>query len=195
MEKKTKIILGLLLSLLIVGGGIMYFNSQNKETTPQYQLEKSKSSQKVVKKKNKSKKQTAIEEGKATLETQTPASEEQTALVRESLTKAMEVLGKTNIGEEVKNDYNSHLQNTNQDMMSVVVLMLKAGYKYDESSLEVYKSNSDNVSQFVFEMKKDGADPISFAGNYVQGTTQIEIANQHGTPVGLQSPDNSPQSN
>lgn len=193
MTKRGKII-GLVTLLLLVNVGLYLYLNHNRDTQPKIELEQSKGVKVKEKKKAPKQKQSAISESKNTLETQTLASEEQKNLVKEAMSKAIETLNNSKVAEPVKNDYASHLQNTNQGMLSVIVLMIKAGYKYDESTLEVYKSNSENVSQFVFEMKKDGVEPIAFACNYVQGTTQIEIANQHGEPVGLQSPDNSKQS-
>ena len=192
--KKGKIITIVVIILALVCGGTYYYINQNNVSNPQVELEKSTGTKVKKTKKKVQKKQNAISESKNTLETQILASDEQKNLVKGAMSKAIETLNKSKIAEPVKNDYNSHLQNTNQDMLSVIVLMINAGYKYDESTLEVYESDSDNVSQFVFEMKKDGVAPIAFACNYVQGTEQIEIANQHGQPVGLESPDNSPQS-
>lgn len=183
-NRKIPVIIAIV-SLLVIGGYFIY-KTVNKPDIPSYSLQKS-SGRKIKKKTtaSSSKPKKAIDEARSTLENQEQATTQETQDVATALQAGLKVLSKAKGGTEVKNDYNSHLQNTSQELLKITVLMFKAGYKYKEGSLEVYKSDSDNVNQFVFAMSKDGVEDISFAGNYVQGTQQIEIANQHGTAVGL----------
>lgn len=196
MRNKKTLLVGAIIVALIAGGYFIY-SALNQSDKPEYSLQKASEGNKKATTQvdtEESKPETAIDEARSTLESKTKASEKEQEAVSQALQAGLDVLSKSEIGSEVKNDYNSHLQNTSQDLLQITVLMFKAGYKFKDGSLEVYKSDNDNVSQFVFVMSKDGEEDISFAGNYVQGTKQIEIANQHGTPTGLESPDNGPQS-
>lgn len=196
MTKKKVLVLALI-ACLVVGGGA-YILTRPKENTVNYSLEKAISTTSKSKKDTEmssSNSKTSREEALATLETQTKVSDSEKSEVSNALDEGFEVLNTTEIGSDVKNDYSSHLGNSTQEMLKITVLALKAGYIYDNNSLEVYKGDNSGVVQFVFEMKKDGAENISFAGNYVQSTRQIEIANQHGTIAGVASPDGGSQSN
>lgn len=196
MTKKKVLVLALI-ACLLVGGGV-YILTRPKENTVNYSLEKAISTTSKSKKDTEmssSDSKTSREEALDTLETQTKVSDSEKSEVSDALDEGFEVLNTTEIGSDVKNDYSSHLGNSTQEMLKITVLALKAGYIYDNNSLEVYKSDNSGVVQFVFEMKKDGAENISFAGNYVQSTRQIEIANQHGTIAGVASPDGGSQSN
>lgn len=196
MTKKKVLVLALI-ACLVVGGGA-YILTRPKENTVNYSLEKAISTTSKSKKDTEmssSNSKTSREEALATLETKTKVSDSEKSEVSNALDEGFEVLNTTEIGSDVKNDYSSHLGNSTQEMLKITVLALKAGYIYDNNSLEVYKSDNSGVVQFVFEMKKDGAENISFAGNYVQSTRQIEIANQHGTIAGVASPDGGSQSN
>lgn len=196
MTKKKGLVLALIACLSVSGGA--YILTRPKENTVNYSLEKAISTTSKSKKDTEmssSDSKTSREEALDTLETQTKVSDSEKSEVSDALAEGFEVLNTTEIGSDVKNDYSSHLGNSTQEMLKITVLALKAGYIYDNNSLEVYKSDNSGVVQFVFEMKKDGAENISFAGNYVQSTRQIEIANQHGTIAGVASPDGGSQSN
>lgn len=192
-NKKSLLIIGIVVALFV--GGYYIYSALNQPKEEKITLQKA-SKKKVVKETitKSTKPKEAVEEARSTLENRTKANEQEYQDVSKALTAGLDVLSKTKIGEDVKNDYNSHLQNSSQDLLKITVLMFNAGYKFKDGSLEVYKSDSDTVNQFVFSMSKDGQKDISFAGNYVQGTQQIEIANQHGNPPDLASPSNSPQS-
>lgn len=196
MTKKKVVVLALIACLLVGGGA--YILTIPKENSINYSLEKANSTTSKSKKDTEtssSNSKTSREEALDTLETQTKVSDSEKSEVSDALDEGFKILNTTEIGSDVKNDYSSHLGNSTQEMLKITVLALKAGYIYDNNSLEVYKSDNSGVVQFVFEMKKDGAENISFAGNYVQSTRQIEIANQHGTIAGVASPDGGSQSN
>lgn len=196
MAKKKVVVLALIACLLVGGGA--YILTIPKENSINYSLEKANSTTSKSKKDTEtssSNSKTSREEALDTLETQTKVSDSEKSEVSDALDEGFKVLNTTEIGSDVKNDYSSHLGNSTQEMLKITVLALKAGYIYDNNSLEVYKSDNSGVVQFVFEMKKDGEENISFAGNYVQSTRQIEIANQHGRIAGVASPDGGSQSN
>lgn len=196
MTKKKVVVLALIACLLVGGGA--YILTIPKENSINYSLEKANSTTSKSKKDTEtssSNSKTSREEALDTLETQTKVSDSEKSEVSDALDEGFKVLNTTEIGSDVKNDYSSHLGNSTQEMLKITVLALKAGYIYDNNSLEVYKSDNSGVVQFVFEMKKDGEENISFAGNYVQSTRQIEIANQHGRIAGVASPDGGSQSN
>lgn len=196
MTKKKVVVLALIACLLVGGGA--YILTIPKENSINYSLEKANSTTSKSKKDTEtssSNSKTSREEALDTLETQTKVSDSEKSEVSDALDEGFKVLNTTEIGSDIKNDYSSHLGNSTQEMLKITVLALKAGYIYDNNSLEVYKSDNSGVVQFVFEMKKDGEENISFAGNYVQSTRQIEIANQHGRIAGVASPDGGSQSN
>lgn len=196
MTKKKVVVLALIACLLVGGGA--YILTIPKENSINYSLEKANSTTSKSKKDTEtssSNSKTSREEALDTLETQTKVSDSEKSEVSDALDEGFKVLNTTEIGSDIKNDYSSHLGNSTQEMLKITVLALKAGYIYDNNSLEVYKSDNSGVVQFVFEMKKDGEENISFAGNYVQSTRQIEIANQHGSIAGVASPDGGSQSN
>lgn len=196
MTKKKVVVLALIACLLVGGGA--YILTIPKENSINYSLEKANSTTSKSKKDTEtssSNSKTSREEALDTLETQTKVSDSEKSEVSDALDEGFKVLNTTEIGSDIKNDYSSHLGNSTQEMLKITVLALKAGYIYDNNSLEVYRSDNSGVVQFVFEMKKDGEENISFAGNYVQSTRQIEIANQHGSIAGVASPDGGSQSN
>ena len=80
--------------------------------------------------------------------------------------------------------YSNHLSITNSADAETIAMMIRAGYQYDETSVEVYKSDSSNVYQFLALLKKD-EEVLSFTGNYVVGTQQIELAGLKGEPTGI----------
>lgn len=70
-------------------------------------------------------------------------------------------------------------------MAQTIITMLLAGYSYDESSLVVNLSDSDNVYQFTVSLSKSDTDKLTLVGNYVLKTTQIELSSLHGSPTGI----------
>ncbi|WP_242258274.1 hypothetical protein [Streptococcus thoraltensis] len=70
---------------------------------------------------------------------------------------------------------------TELEMLNELASMLMTGYQYDSDSLEVFESHADNVYQMVFTVSKTETDRLSFAGNYVPATHQIELTSMKGT--------------
>lgn len=195
MRNKRNILIGCVALIIIAIVGVGYTLTRSNNARPDYSLE-SASGRKVEKTTNSETEKssgTATDEAIDTLETKKQASPEEKTEVAKYLEEGMKVLNSSEVSSNVKNDDSSHLANSTQELLKVAVLALKVGYKYDSNSLVVYTSKNTGVLQFVFNMTKDGADNISFAGNYVQSTRQIELANQHGTIEGVASPDNKEQ--
>lgn len=199
LMNKKKIVAVLIATLLPSLGVGWYYISQTQHKSQSVKLEQAKGEKKASYKEKEAKveeKLTAIEESRKTLETDKKVSNgDQIDSLKKSLLSAFNYLSSVDSYEKIENkDSYNHLQISSKTMLSTLYRMMKAGYSYDETTVEVYESDSDNVIQFVFEMKKEGEEPISFAGNYVIGTEQIEIANMHGNPTGLASPTDGPQS-
>lgn len=75
---------------------------------------------------------------------------------------------------------------TTPENVRSVKSMMMSGYVYQPDSLKVYYSNSKDVYQFMISLKKDSdSSIITYAGNYVANTDQIEIRNFYGTPTGM----------
>ena len=90
---------------------------------------------------------------------------------------------------QTTNDYDNELSDSvaitinENGMVGLSASMLMTGYQYDNDSLEVFKSHADNVYQIVFTVSKSETDRLSFAGNYVPATHQIELTSMKGTPT------------
>ena len=54
------------------------------------------------------------------------------------------------------------------------------GNKYSEAKTQVFKAKADNVRQFVLEVANPEGAKLYFCGNYVMGTTQIEVTSIMG---------------
>jgi hypothetical protein len=195
---KSKKIIAVGAAIILFIGGSWYFLGQRQHESQDVKLEKAKGKETESDSEKQAKveeKLTAIEESRKTLETDKKVSDGgQIESLKNALRSGFNYLSSVDSSERIDNgDSYNHLQISSKTMLDTLYRMIKAGYTYDESTVEVYKSDSDNVLQFVYEMKKDGEEAISFAGNYVIGTEQVEVANMHGSPTGLASPTSGPQ--
>lgn len=129
----------------------------------------------------------AIDEAKGSLEKvdKQVVSKQALSAVSESVKLGLDALKAVDDQSKVQLTYENRLSITNPARAQTLVTMFLAGYTYDAQTLEVYKSNETNVYQFVFSLKKAGAEDISFSGNYVKGTKQIEVVNMYGIPAGV----------
>ena len=195
---KSKKIIAVGAAIILFIGGSWYFLGQRQHESQDVKLEKAKGKETESDSEKQTKveeKLTAIEESRKTLETDKKVSDGgQIESLKNALRSGFNYLSSVDSSERIDNgDSYNHLQISSKTMLDTLYRMIKAGYTYDESTVEVYKSDNDNVLQFVYEMKKDGEEAISFAGNYVIGTEQVEVANMHGSPTGLASPTSGPQ--
>ena len=74
----------------------------------------------------------------------------------------------------------SPYQITERGILTSLSNALVGGYTFDEDSLSIYNSDSKNVKQFTFNMVSEGT-YVSFTGNYVTGTGQIQLATMQGS--------------
>ena len=65
-------------------------------------------------------------------------------------------------------------------MQYELVAKFMLGYKYSDAKTQVFKAKADNVRQFVLEVANPDGAKLYFCGNYVMGTTQIEVTSVHG---------------
>ncbi|MEY8700958.1 hypothetical protein AALH12_07160 [Streptococcus ferus] len=78
--------------------------------------------------------------------------------------------------------YGNRLSLTSTSMLQTLGAMMMTGYQLDKESVEVFSSKADNVYQFVFTVSKSSDDRLSFVGNYVPSTEQIEVVSMKGYP-------------
>lgn len=104
--------------------------------------------------------------------------------VKESLNQALTYIQNQENQSDIEVNYDNRLSITRLSMAQTIKVMMGAGYSYDESSVKVYESKSDNVYQFIFNLKKESDNTeLSYVGNYVVGTKQLEIVNMFGVPT------------
>ena len=116
----------------------------------------------------------------ATLETQTPADDTDTQTVKNALKEMCSYVETVQNVTDVKPDYQNHLTITGTKMQYELVAKFMLGYKYSDAKTQVFKAKADNVRQFVLEIANPDGAKLYFCGNYVMGTTQIEVTSVHG---------------
>lgn len=104
--------------------------------------------------------------------------------VSETIKEVMSYLSSMEDISDVSLTYANHLSISSKEDVQTMITMLKVGYVYDENSIEIYKSNSVNVYQFLATLKK-GDETLGFTGNYVIETKQVELAGLYGEPTGI----------
>lgn len=119
-------------------------------------------------------------EALTTLETQTPADDADTQTVKNALKEMCSYVETVQNVTDVKSDYQNHLTITGTKMQYEIVAKFMLGYKYSDAKTQVYKAKADNVRQFVLEIANPDGAKLYFCGNYVMGTTQIEVTSVHG---------------
>lgn len=101
-----------------------------------------------------------------------------TKVISEHLTKAFDIF-KSNVNG-AKNDPASGLYLTSANMMDMLRSVVGLGYAPDYNSVHGYYSDNDNVYQFTVNFTKDGANPLTFTGNYAPNLEQIGLVQIHG---------------
>lgn len=127
-----------------------------------------------------------VEQGKKTLEkSDLPVSKTAYDQTKSDVEKAIAYINSVKIEDfgKLEGTYENRLSLTNLEMLNELASMLMTGYHYDSDSLEVFQSKADNVYQMVFTVSKSETDRLSFVGNYVPATHQIELTSMKGTPT------------
>lgn len=127
-----------------------------------------------------------VEQSKKTLEkSDSPVSETEYDQTKSDVEKAIAYINSVEIEDfgKLEGSYDNRLSLTSLEMLNELASMLMTGYQYDNDSLEVFKSHADNVYQIVLTVSKSETDRLSFAGNYVPATHQIELTSMKGTPT------------
>ncbi|MEB3645862.1 hypothetical protein UDS23_02715 [Streptococcus salivarius] len=119
-------------------------------------------------------------EALATLETQTPADDADTQTVKNALKEMCSYVETVHNVTDIKPDYQNHLTITGTKMQYELVAKFMLGYKYSDAKTQIFKAKADNVRQFVLEIANPDGAKLYFCGNYVMGTTQIEVTSVHG---------------
>ncbi|MEY8462192.1 hypothetical protein [Streptococcus merionis] len=104
--------------------------------------------------------------------------------VRDSIQVAIDYLSEFKDLVGIEPTYYNRLSITDDEMLQTLATMVIVGYQWDKDRLMVYGSQSENVHQFVFSMSHPERRTISFVGNYVIGTQQLEIVSMKGNPIG-----------
>lgn len=118
------------------------------------------------------------ETAKASLERpEAPATAEETATVAG---KIEEALAKVKNDPTLKNNQESGLFLTNNTMLNTLQTIMVNDYQFDKEAVRVYKSDNDNVLQFMATFKKDGASDLTLTGNYSPELQQLGFVQMHG---------------
>ena len=176
MKKDSKYIITLVVIFLALGvmflvSALIKKNEPKKKVTPPSteQVIEDSSSEDIPKE---DKYERWRKEALAPLETQTLADDADTQTV-----KNVETVQNVT---DVKPDYQNHLTITSTKMQYELVAKFMLGYKYSDAKTQVFKAKADNVRQFVLEVANPDGAKLYFCGNYVMGTTQIEVTSVHG---------------
>lgn len=184
MKKDYKYIIILVVIFLVLGvmflvSALMKKNEPKKKATPPSteQVIEDSSSEDIPKE---DKYERWRKEALATLETQTPAGDADTQTVKNALKEMCSYVETVQNVTDVKPDYQNHLTITSTKMQYELVAKFMLGYKYSDAKTQVFKAKADNVRQFVLEIANPDGAKLYFCGNYVMGTTQIEVTSVHG---------------
>lgn len=183
MKKDSKYII--ILVVIFLAFGVMFLVSalmknepKKKETTPSTEQVIEDSSSEDIPKEDKYERWR--NEALATLETQIPADDADTQTVKNALKEMCSYVETVQNVTDVKPDYQNHLTITGTKMQYELVAKFMLGYKYSDAKTQVFKAKADNVRQFVLELANPDGAKLYFCGNYVMGTTQIEVTSVHG---------------
>lgn len=127
-----------------------------------------------------------LEQSKKTLEnSDSPVSKTNYEVTKRDVEQAIAYFTSVKIEDfgTLEGTYDNRLSLTSLEMINELASMLMTGYHYDNDSLEVFNSHADNVYQLVFTVSKSDTDKLSFAGNYVPATHQIELTSMKGVPT------------
>lgn len=184
MKKDSKYIIILVVIFLALGvmflvSALMMKNEPKKKVTPPSteQVLEDSSSEDIPKE---DKYERWRKESLATLETQTLSDDTDTQIVKNALKEMCSYVETVQNVTDVKPDYQNHLTLTGTKMQYELVAKFMLGYKYSEAKTQVFKAKADNVRQFVLEVANPEGAKLYFCGNYVMGTTQIEVTSIHG---------------
>lgn len=183
MKKDSRYII--ILVIIFLALGVMFLVSElmknepkKKETTPSTEQVIEDSSSEDIPKEDKYERWR--NEALATLETQIPADDADTQTVKNALKEMCSYVETVQNVTDVKPDYQNHLTITGTKMQYELVAKFMLGYKYSDAKTQVFKAKADNVRQFVLELANPDGAKLYFCGNYVMGTTQIEVTSVHG---------------
>lgn len=172
-------IIFLALGVMFLVSALMKKNEpKKKETTPSTEQVIEDSSSEDIPKEDKYERWR--NEALATLETQIPADDADTQTVKNALKEMCSYVETVQNVTDVKPDYQNHLTITGTKMQYELVAKFMLGYKYSDAKTQVFKAKADNVRQFVLEVANPDGAKLYFCGNYVKGTTQIEVTSVHG---------------
>lgn len=131
---------------------------------------------------------------KASLERPDAAlTSEETKVIADHLSKAFDNF-KSNVNG-AKNDPASGLYLTSANMMDMLRSVVGYGYVPDYNSVHGYYSDNDNVYQFTVNFTKDGANTLTFTGNYAPNLEQLGLVQIHGELPELSSSESNTQVN
>lgn len=174
-KKKLLIVVGAVLGVFLIG--FMFYTMNKGNNHPQFQLEDGKTGTLKSEAKTSSEKKLPSdpeEAAKATLE----QSDKEIKSYKDEIKEKLKVMI-SNVGSgdlKAQPPY----QITERGILTSLSNALVGGYTFDENSLSVYNSDSKNVKQFTFNMVSEGT-YVSFTGNYVTGTGQIQLATMQGS--------------
>ncbi|HEM2697251.1 TPA: hypothetical protein U0555_000739 [Streptococcus suis] len=115
----------------------------------------------------------------------TESSEEEKEQVAQAFEEAIQMIGQASHLTEVKGTIENHLSMSQDAMVQTLTMALLVNeYSYQASRLEVTKSESEDVVQFLIVLTKAGEDNCYFVGNFNTTVNQIQLKNYVGGNIG-----------
>lgn len=128
---------------------------------------------------------TPQEQAQATLETEKIVTDSgKIDSFKKDLETALNFIKDTK-GTDIEPDYAHNLSLNTPSTLRTFKAMFDNGYSVDPNTIKVYESYNDNVVQYTFDLKKDGGNTVTIAGNYAVNTKQVELVQIKGVPTGL----------
>ncbi|HEM5282145.1 TPA: hypothetical protein U1333_001549 [Streptococcus suis] len=115
----------------------------------------------------------------------TESNEEVKEQVAQAFEEVVRMISQASHLTEVKGTIENHLSMSQDAMVQTLAMaFLVNEYSYQPSQLEVTKSESEDVVQFLIVLTKDGEDNCYFVGNFNTTVNQIQLKNYVGGNIG-----------
>lgn len=182
MKKKTLILasIGGVATLLLASGVFIYLNNKNATDTAKIVLQEATENDEAEdaetdeNEDEETKPQSAFDRAVETLEKpDEKLDNEQATLTKEAIKTLINVVSSTEEGKLTQRREDKNLLTKLSDLKTLKGY-LTDGYAFSENDVSVYQSKSENVTQFVFLLKK-GSDEVSVTGNFQLDLEQLQI--------------------
>lgn len=177
--KTKKGIATLLVVAILAGGGYYYIHNKNTNQGLTFKLADPKESKKDDNGNSTRNFKDSHERGKATLEkSDSPVDESKAEEAKKQIQNAYQALIESSTNEA---DYNKNYGITEQQAIEAVKQANNFEFKPNFDTLEVFKSDSSNVYQFVFDLTRESdGQTVTVTGNYVYTSQQVQFSTIQG---------------